>query len=159
MHILNRHMIEVHEQMFQCDRCGQTLSCRESLRRHQAGHDSGEKPIKCLKCPKSFLFVSHLRSHMRTHSSTKDHVCPAGNCGKTFKHKGDLKHHFAAKHEAPDELKQCRKCPLTFQTIKLLRLHSVIHQPPARRCPHCEEVFHWHSQVRNHVRNHHKSSC
>lgn len=152
LRLLNWHMIEVHEQMYQCDICGDTLASRETLRRHKSvQHSDADKPFKCSQCTKSFLFRSHLASHVRTHSTEHRHVCPAGKCGRKFKHKGDLKHHFIAKHESPDQKLKCAKCPLTFQTNKLLKLHAVIHEPPARRCQYCEEVFHWHSQLRNHV--------
>eukprot|EP00088_Acartia_fossae_P056756 TRINITY_DN6610_c0_g1_i2.p1 TRINITY_DN6610_c0_g1~~TRINITY_DN6610_c0_g1_i2.p1 ORF type:complete len:153 (-),score=38.96 TRINITY_DN6610_c0_g1_i2:62-520(-) len=53
------------EEVHRCDLCGQTLSSRNSLKRHMRTH-SDERPFKCSHCPNTYKAMESLKRHMKT---------------------------------------------------------------------------------------------
>eukprot|EP00088_Acartia_fossae_P056757 TRINITY_DN6610_c0_g1_i3.p1 TRINITY_DN6610_c0_g1~~TRINITY_DN6610_c0_g1_i3.p1 ORF type:complete len:146 (-),score=35.80 TRINITY_DN6610_c0_g1_i3:337-774(-) len=53
------------ENVHRCDMCGQTLSSRNSLKRHMRTH-SDERPFKCSHCPNTYKAMESLKRHMKT---------------------------------------------------------------------------------------------
>ena len=154
---LTVHSKAQHGNMHACSVCDRFLSSKEALKRHMLTHDPEQKKFICSACGKRFGFESSLKSHMKVHSNVKPYVCPSRLCDKRFKSKGELDKHKRAKHSGEDWIK-CPKCDLTFETQKLLKMHADKHAPPKRQCPFCEMKFHWHTQVRAHIRYYHKNN-
>ena len=56
--------------------------------------NTGEEPLACSKCDKSFTVRSHLKNHERIHTGEKPFACP--KCEKWFTESGHLKKHERA---------------------------------------------------------------
>lgn len=59
---LNLHTKDTHD-CYRCHICNAKFTQRSNLQRHEPIH-SGERPYKCLRCPKDYLRADHLKRHM-----------------------------------------------------------------------------------------------
>ena len=99
---LTVHHRESHGILY-CKECKKASNNPTSLIRHLYQHN--EPRFHCA-CDKSFAFSSQLQLHSVVHHRHALHHCVYPNCGKSFKHKGDLKRHasehYSSAHECPD---------------------------------------------------------
>jgi KRAB domain-containing zinc finger protein len=66
-----------------CDICEKPLSSIRNMLRHRKTHRSvEERSFKCTVCYKIMVNEFSLKNHMRTHDSSKSHVCDV--CGMAF---------------------------------------------------------------------------
>jgi hypothetical protein len=92
---LNRHM-KIHQQPFECDRCGKTFPQKNFLKDHLQAHLKvlvDPEALKCQICNRTFMSEIWMNQHKR-----KAH--------------GDGKFQF-----------DCRKCPFTCKSSKILEAH------------------------------------
>ena len=66
-----------------------------------------------------FPFESQLKSHCHMHRQSRNYICASPNCGKTFKHPGDLVSH-ARSH---GKLLKCVHCSYANPDIRNLKSH------------------------------------
>uniref|UniRef100_A0A672L523 PR domain zinc finger protein 14-like n=1 Tax=Sinocyclocheilus grahami TaxID=75366 RepID=A0A672L523_SINGR len=90
---LNKHM-RVHsgERPYKCVYCNKAFTASSILRTHIRQH-SGERPFKCKHCGKAFASHAAHDSHVRrTHAKDKPFSCDV--CGTTFQGAQELKSHM-----------------------------------------------------------------
>ncbi|KAM4749122.1 uncharacterized protein WCC33_006551 [Rhinophrynus dorsalis] len=89
-----------------------TLKLRKGDRRHS-----------CMECGKTFIQISHLKSHQKTHTGEKPHVC--SECGGRFAEKSTLvKHQRTHSGEKPYV---CLICDKAFSQNSHLGMHQKTH--------------------------------
>ena len=103
-----------------CKHCGKNFLLKWVLEEHERLH-TGEKPIQCASCEKSFRAKQGLYIHVKTHH-TKTLTTKCDPCGKTFHSKRDLSKHLS-KYHGEDEGFKCNKCDDWFVTSKGLESH------------------------------------
>ncbi|CAH0555423.1 unnamed protein product [Brassicogethes aeneus] len=87
-------------------KCGKKFSAQEILDAHTEKH-SGDKPHKCIICPKQYHFRADLKRHMFVHNKkTNPYTCTT--CGKGFSRKDHFKNHCLS-HERKAALYDMRR--------------------------------------------------
>jgi len=82
-------------------------SGKKSLRKEPA-RNTGETPLTCSFCPKSFPMPSMLQIHQRIHTGEKPYSC--SQCSRSFSASGNLQVHMRTHSgEKPYKCSQCRK--------------------------------------------------
>ena len=92
-----------------CKHCGKNFLLKWVLEEHERLH-TGEKPIQCASCEKSFRAKQGLYIHVKTHH-TKTLTTKCDPCWKTFHSKRDLSKHLS-KYHGEDEGFKCDKAAL-----------------------------------------------
>ena len=143
---LNAHFISNHCQV-NCDICGKGFSTPGSLRKHCYSHVEEESQFKCRSCDRMFTFESQLKSHWHMHRRSRTYICASVNCGKSFKHPGDLASH--AKWHG--KLHKCSHCDYENTDIRNLKSHLCTHSRAAPfKCKLCGECFVHSNQLLQH---------
>ena len=89
---LNAHYIANHGKV-KCDICDKSFNTPGALRKHCYTHAEEKSQYRCRTCSKTFPFESQLKSHHHVHHRNRNYICASANCGKSFKHPGDLAAH------------------------------------------------------------------
>ena len=143
---LNKHFILNHRKV-SCDICGKEFSTPGSLRKHRYTHAEEDSQFRCQSCDKIFPFKSQLTSHRHMHRRSRNYICAAANCGKTFKHPGDLSSH-AKSHGKPLKCAHCNYENTGKRNLKShLRTHSRV---VTFKCKLCGELFVHSNQLLRH---------
>ncbi len=74
-----------------CDQCGKSFAQRSILHTHVKAVHKNIRPHKCDQCDIVCTTKTGLKMHMRTHTGEKPFSCVV--CGKNFSRKGDCKIH------------------------------------------------------------------
>ncbi|KAL1123193.1 hypothetical protein AAG570_002280 [Ranatra chinensis] len=89
---------------------------------------TGERPHKCLQCPKAFTRPDLLKKHNRVHTGQR-FTCLV--CGKSFTSKHYLTEHSwthgTPAGDSPPVEYCCGWCKQTFPTVELFKQHSKVH--------------------------------
>ncbi|EAT41764.1 AAEL006618-PA [Aedes aegypti] len=127
---LKRHL-SVKIKNFVCDQCGLSVASAFQLRSHvQQVHSNVhiQKNFNCNECPRSFVSEANLQRHKRRgHDKPSDNVCSI--CGKQFKNKETLWHHWRIHNKTESlECEPCKKAGRRYQfrDLKTLRRHYKI---------------------------------
>ena len=120
---LNAHYIANHR-IPKCDICDKSFNTPGALRKHRYTHVDENLQYRCRTCSKIFPFESQLKSHRHVHRRNRNYICASANCGKSFKHPGDLAVH-AKSH---GEQHKCAYCSYLHSDIRNLKSHL----PPSR---------------------------
>ena len=134
---LNAHYIANHRKV-KCDICDRSFNTPGALRKHRYTHIEEKSQYRCRTCSKIFPFESQLKSHRHVHRRNRNYICASANCGKSFKHPGDLVAH-AKSH---GEQHKCAHCNDSHSDIRNLKLHLRTHSRNAPfTCKLCEAKF------------------
>jgi len=142
---LQRHAV-VHEGLA-CKMCGQRFRKRAKLEKHEAAHNSGEKPFKCTDCGETFDRVKALARHMSRH---KQYKC--ADCSETFLRFQALVQHQRACHP---KAHLCPDCGKGFRYQRNMRDHQRrVHAGMVCPCtfPNCGQVYSCSSNLGLHIR-------
>ena len=144
---LNAHYIANHRKV-ECDICDKSFNTPGALRKHRYTHVEEKSQYRCRTCSKIFPFESQLKSHHHVHRHNCNYICASVNCGKSFKHPGDL----AAHAKSHGEQHKCAHCNYSHSDIRNLKSHLRTHSRNAPfTCKLCEARFvHSNQLVRHH---------
>lgn len=146
--------------------------------------NSGDKPLECKTCDKTFVrvksWIKHMnKAHFVEHMKHESHICDI--CGKTFPNTSDLTRHFVSHsddkphkcdtcgkkfaqsvhlrghmsvHTGAD-VQNCHICSKTFASRNTLRSHMIIHSGKKQHeCSICEKKFYQKNSLKNHMITH-----
>ena len=85
------------EKPLTCQICSKSFANKSSLKRHERIY-TGEKAYQCEICFKSFRNKYNLKEHRLIHTGEKPHKC--ATCSRPFARHSDLKKHFKTFHAA-----------------------------------------------------------
>lgn len=152
---LKEHITCVHYKIFkyQCNVCGRLLKSKTGLIAHtRIFHAKNAEVFPCTKCGKVFKQKGNLRSHMYSHSKTRNFKCDM--CTKAFKFPDQLSRH-KLEHKLADRLK-CIHCAKEFFRPYDLKKHlQVYHSGYIYVCGICSaRCGHRHTLIRHYKRKH-----
>ena len=144
---LNAHYIANHHKV-EWDICDKSFNTPGALRKHRYTHVEEKSQYRYRTCSKIFPFESQLKSHRHVHRRNRNYICASANCGKSFKHPGDL----AAHAKSHGEQHKCAHCNYSHSDIRNLKSHLRTHSRNAPfTCKLCEAKFvHSNQLVRHH---------
>jgi len=135
-----------------CNICGISFNTARDLRLHLKNHDDSLlPPYECHECKRSFLWLSHLERHMRTHTGDRPYTCYA--CDRQFAQVGNLNLHVRT--HTGERPYTCDSCGKRFSRIDNLNTHQRIHSNERPyQCALCPKSFLLPSQHAAHMRHH-----
>ncbi|KAG7154652.1 zinc finger protein 37 homolog [Homarus americanus] len=85
------------EKPVMCDICGKSFAHKLAVSKHKwQEHNENNKKFKCQTCNKSFVYKGKLQSHVRSHTGEKPFVCHV--CRSTFSQRCNLTAHIKSVH-------------------------------------------------------------
>lgn len=157
---------------FMCDICGQCYHDHSTLIIHFRMH-TGERPIKCSVCDKSFASISNRNSHVAQQHSTNNATTTSNShkqkmcdlCGHLFATTKSLHIHCLTRHSSiintPRRSEQqqrpfhCPYCRQQFADRSNFAAHKRTHSGEQRhKCPQCSRAFNRRSNLVTHLRTH-----
>ncbi|KAL7882765.1 hypothetical protein SRHO_G00004230 [Serrasalmus rhombeus] len=144
---------------YTCDKCDLTFGSYRARVMHQKKHEikpqvpprKEREPGKCRFCDETFIVVSDLRVHLKTHPEYRPHQCD--QCGKCFALRSSLLAHLS-NHTGEKPL-LCTQCGKRFFNKIQLKSHMRCHSgEKPHMCPHCGKCFSLLGNLNIHVRIH-----
>ena len=108
--------------------CGRSFKHATQKAIHVRKAHTGERPFACSHegCERAFHSSGDLKSHEKTHSGAREHVC--GTCGKALSSRNALKVHERALHTLDRPFKcDVPSCGMTYMTRLDLDRHTAKH--------------------------------
>ena len=108
--------------------CGRSFKHATQKAIHVRKAHTGERPFVCphAGCDRAFHSSGDLKSHEKTHSGAREHVC--GTCGKALSSRNALKVHERALHTLDRPFKcDVPSCGMTYMTRLDLDRHTAKH--------------------------------
>ena len=108
--------------------CGRSFKHATQKAIHVRKAHTGERPFACSHegCGRAFHSSGDLKSHERTHSGAREHIC--GTCGKALSSRNALKVHERALHTLDRPFKcEVPGCGMTYMTRLDLDRHANKH--------------------------------
>ncbi|XP_045530568.1 zinc finger protein 728-like isoform X7 [Pieris brassicae] len=111
---------ELYKKKYKCLVCDETFRSHYKRSRHMVEEHKNREVIKCLHCPKTFVFRSMMMTHLRdAHLKVRNHVCSV--CGWKAFTSHRLKNHMY-KHSGEKNFR-CDGCDKMFTTRKIMKAH------------------------------------
>lgn len=153
-----------------CSLCGRKYMTKKSLREHTKKHFL--ERVKCHICDRSYKNESMLKIHVERHKGPRKYTCQ--HCNKEFIFLAHLKYHLRIIHkkklpesmelrnspnkkEVPTTSHICHQCGKSFKTTQVLKAHErFVHQlvPKKQICEVCGKMFHLASKLKRHMVQH-----
>ncbi|GIX83529.1 hypothetical protein CDAR_217311 [Caerostris darwini] len=141
------------EKSYACNYCSRTFLWSSHLTTHICTH-RGEKPYACTVCNKRFAANFKLTEHMRIHTVRPYTKCK--ECSECFVNRYRLQEHVRIIHKGQKSFK-CTECSECF--VSHYRLLKHIHTADElNKCTECSKCFVYPSQLREHVRTIHTAN-
>lgn len=147
---LERKMNEPSTETIICDECGETIG-NNMIEVHMKSHTCGLKIFNCKLCSNTYLSMSKLNDHLKSHGDTCAYECET--CKKEFKTFGYLKAHM----ETHNEIKKfnCSYCSKSYHRKWDKIKHEYIHTgEKPMECHICGKRFRVHYCLKLHLRTH-----
>lgn len=156
-----------------CSFCSKTFADKSGLDKHAKRKHTAEgfKKHQCPYCPRKTSDITHLKTHIQTHTGTvlnanycslrklinnyflgeKPDVCQI--CGKAFNGRTALRMHLRIHVE--EKKFKCRFCDQAFKLKKYLERHEMIHQNiKPYQCHYCQSAFTQQGDMLKHLKQH-----
>eukprot|EP00088_Acartia_fossae_P041095 TRINITY_DN4296_c0_g1_i11.p1 TRINITY_DN4296_c0_g1~~TRINITY_DN4296_c0_g1_i11.p1 ORF type:complete len:333 (-),score=67.78 TRINITY_DN4296_c0_g1_i11:153-1151(-) len=141
------------QQNFQCHFCSKLFKKHYNLQQHLRIHT--KETIKCPheNCTSKFKDKSTLNKHVKSvHLQQKPFSCVT--CGKAFKRRDHLKHHFAV--HTGERKYACDVCDMSFSFQSTLQKHKRVHSVlEVVKCRVCGKDFRGEHSLKKHVKKFH----
>lgn len=114
--------------VYQCDQCHYTSTCRAYFIRHNKRHQNKNLFFNCTKCNRKFKQRCTLKIHIKTKhkKSAKDFKC--NNCTFETYYKKDLARHIKTKHSTIEKEFKCDRCDYKTHRSEHFKLHKSTHR-------------------------------
>ncbi|XP_055380611.1 zinc finger protein 845-like [Condylostylus longicornis] len=153
---LTQHMLRhqnPNERRYACEyeNCDFRFVTSSALRAHELTH-TGEKPLVCEFCGRSFRNITALKEHIKRHTNQRDFKC--SHCEKKFFDKKALKDHEVGHIGVKNFV--CNICSVYFLRKKSLRCHMKKHSGIRNyKCKICGESFALYNDISYHMKKKH----
>ncbi|KAF2368752.1 Zinc finger C2H2-type [Trinorchestia longiramus] len=128
-----------------CSICRNTLSTKESLRRHVLTKHIKQKVHQCEACDKSFVLSADLALHVKEQHGPDGVEVLLCMCGRKFTKRNSLLSHIRHfHHPAPHIRPACSVCHKVFNDAATVRVHETrVHGDKTVRCEYtgCGKLF------------------
>ncbi|XP_041810672.1 oocyte zinc finger protein XlCOF7.1-like isoform X2 [Chelmon rostratus] len=119
---------ETRKKPYGCSECGKRFLYVHHMKNHMKFHTGKRAAFFCSVCGQVCLYRSHLKIHMRTHTGEKPFVCPV--CGKKYAHKASMQSHMSV--HTVEKQHACGACHRSFAWYTELKYHECVGDPPPR---------------------------
>lgn len=152
-----------------CSLCGRKYMTKKSLREHTKKHFL--ERVKCDICDRTYKNENMLKIHVERHKGPRKYTCQ--HCNKEFIFLAHLKYHLRIVHKRklPESMEPrnsgntkvpttshiCHQCGKSFKTTQVLKAHErFVHQlvPKKQICEVCGKMFHLASKLKRHMVQH-----
>ncbi|XP_058065121.1 zinc finger protein 791-like, partial [Anopheles bellator] len=106
-----------YKDRYQCPHCPRKFAIQYLFKEHIRTH-TGEKPLTCKVCSKTFHAAGSLRTHMLIHDKNQPQ-CP--HCPRKFARQSYLKEHIRT--HTGEKPFMCKVCSKTFHAARILLTH------------------------------------
>ncbi|TRY70594.1 hypothetical protein TCAL_07329 [Tigriopus californicus] len=122
--LLRDHM-RSHVNHYKCPYCDMTCATPSNLVSHINYRHNEERPCECHVCGKAFKTESALKSHLRSHLSTFEEVCPYEGCEFSRRSRKAILNHIRRDHEKLGGMYLCHLCDKRFTCGENLSRHLI----------------------------------
>ncbi|XP_045583912.2 zinc finger protein 568 isoform X2 [Procambarus clarkii] len=144
IHQYSQHPVE-------CNECGKVCDSKHKLYFHRLTH---APKYGCKHCGKGFLRKSEFTVHIATHTGEKPVTCDI--CGKSFAHKLAVGKHKRQSHNESNKKLKCQTCGKSFAYKGKLELHMRTHtKEKPFLCHHCPSTFSQQCNLTAHIKSVH----
>ncbi|XP_076238965.1 uncharacterized protein LOC143182094 isoform X5 [Calliopsis andreniformis] len=153
---LEYHVMCVHRQPHQCDKCKKAFQTEQALEDHKVIHRP-DYFFKCEVCHVKYKSEGTMKRHVLRVHTLKESKYICEHCGRGYKLKIDLTQHIKRNHCMEDQV--CRFCG---KVVKDVKSHEWRHQRQLREdrrqfaCHMCDKKFCHNSRLDKHLRLHEK---
>nr|XP_029733916.1 zinc finger imprinted 3-like [Aedes albopictus] len=132
-HYEDHLMTHTKDKKYSCGKCGRNFAYKNSYQRHMQHIHRDETPHQCGVCSKTFVKLSHLTFHKKSHRKAGSLICEI--CGLVFEKETTFAKHNETVHRDEDQrrLFKCVICSKSFEEESDLTTHFMLHE--ADDCP------------------------